>query len=198
MARETPQRSCLGCRSVRDKSELLRFVLAPDRTLVPDLKAKLPGRGAYTCLKADCLKKALTKKQFQRTFKGEVTTLPTDEMVRLVADRMAEHMENYLALANKAGKVVSGTDTVLDALRRQNAGLVILAEDIAQDSARRVCDLAERIGVPCRTLANKDRLGALLGKEFRSVVAVLHGSFVAVLLQEITRYRNFFDEGGAL
>ena len=40
--------------------------------------------------------------------------------------------------------------------------------------------------------------GPLLGKEFRSVAAVLHGSFVAVLLHEITRYRNFFDEGGAL
>jgi len=198
MAKEAPQRSCLGCRTVKEKTELLRFVLAPDRTLVPDLKAKLPGRGAYTCLKADCLRKALARKQFQRAFKGEVMTVPADEMVRLVADRMVGHMENYLALANKAGKVVSGTDTVLDALRRKTAGLVVLAEDTAPESARRVRDLAERVGTPCHTLANKDRLGALLGKEFRSVVAVLHGSFVAVLLHEITRYRNFFDEGGAL
>lgn len=198
MAKEVPQRSCLGCRSVRAKAELLRFVLAPDRTLVPDLKAKLPGRGAYTCMKADCLRKALVRKQFQRAFKGEVTTVPPDEMIRLVADRMLEHMENYLALANKAGKVLSGTDTVLDALRRKTAGLVILAEDTAPESARRVRDLAVKVGTPCHTLADKDRLGALLGKELRSVVAVLHGSFVAVLLHEITRYRNFFYEGGAL
>src|SRR5512137_1259321 len=100
MAKEAPQRSCLGCRSVKDKAELLRFVLAPDRTLVPDLLAKLPGRGAYTCLKAACLRQALVRKQFQRAFKGEVTMAPADEMVRLVAERMLGHIENYLALAN--------------------------------------------------------------------------------------------------
>ncbi len=197
MAKEAPQRSCLGCRSVKDKGELLRFVLAPDRTLVPDLLSKLPGRGAYTCLKAGCLRQALTRKQFQRAFKGEVAAPPADEMVRQVAERMTGHIENYLALANKAGKVVSGTDTVLDSLRRKTAGLILLAEDTAPESARRVRDLAEKVGTPCEMLASKDRLGELLGKELRSAVAVLHGSFVAVLLHEITRFRNFFDEGGA-
>lgn len=198
MAKEAPQRSCLGCRSVKDKADLIRFVLAPDRTLVPDLLTKLPGRGAYTCLKAGCLRQALVRKQFQRAFKGEVTALPADEMVRQVAEKMLGHIESYLSLANKAGKVVSGTDTVLDSLRRQTAGLVLVAEDTAPESARRVRDLAERVGITCHSLASKDRLGELLGKEFRSVVAVLHGSFVAVLLHEITRFRNFFDEGGAL
>lgn len=197
MAKEAPQRSCLGCRSVKGKADLLRFVLAPDRTLVPDLLTKLPGRGAYTCLKAGCLRQALVRKQFQRAFKGEVTTASPDEMVSLVAGRMLGHIENYLALANKAGKVVSGTDSVLDSLRRNTAGLIIMAEDTAPESARRVRDLAERIGTPCHSLASKDRLGELLGKELRSVVAVLHGSFVAVLSHEITRFRNFFDEGGA-
>lgn len=197
MAKEAPQRSCLGCRSVKDKAELLRFVLAPDRTLVPDLLTKLPGRGAYTCLKSGCLRQALVRKQFQRAFKGEVAALPADEMIGLVAAKMLGHIESYLSLANKAGKVVSGTDTVLDSLRRQTAGLVLVAEDTAPESARRVRDLAERVGIPCHSLASKDRLGELLGKEFRSVVAVLHGSFVAVLLHEITRFRNFFDEGGA-
>ncbi len=197
MAKETPQRSCLGCRSVKDKGELLRFVLSPDRELVPDLLAKLPGRGAYTCLKAACLRQALMRKQFQRAFKGEVATPSADEMVGHVAARMSDHIESYLALANKAGKVVSGTDSVLDALHRQTAGLVLLAEDTSPESARRVRDLAARVGTPCETLASKDRLGDLLGKELRSAVAVLHGSFVAVLLHEITRFRNFFDEGGA-
>jgi predicted RNA-binding protein YlxR (DUF448 family)/ribosomal protein L7Ae-like RNA K-turn-binding protein len=197
MAKEAPQRSCLGCRTVKGKSELLRFVLDPDRALVPDLLTKLPGRGAYTCLNAGCLRQALARRQFQRAFKGEVTALPADEMVSLVAGRMLGHIENYLALANKAGKVVSGTDTVLDSLRRKTAGLIIMAQDTAPESARRVRDLAERIGTPCQSLANKDRLGELLGKELRSVVAILHGPFVAVLLHEITRFRDFFDEGGA-
>jgi predicted RNA-binding protein YlxR (DUF448 family) len=50
MAGQSPQRSCLGCGAVRDKGDLLRFVLAPDNVPVPDLKGKLPGRGAYICM----------------------------------------------------------------------------------------------------------------------------------------------------
>ena len=49
MAREEAKRSCLGCRTVKNKEDLLRFVLTPERVLVPDLLFKLPGRGAYIC-----------------------------------------------------------------------------------------------------------------------------------------------------
>jgi predicted RNA-binding protein YlxR (DUF448 family) len=58
MTGKDPQRSCLGCRETKDKKDLLRFVLAPDRTLVPDLLARLPGRGAYTCMNSACLRAA--------------------------------------------------------------------------------------------------------------------------------------------
>ena len=108
MPRIEPQRSCLGCRQVKDKGELLRFVLAPDRTLVPDLQGKLPGRGAYTCPKVSCLKAAAEKKQFARSFKGEVRYGTAAQLIALVAARMEERIGGYLALANKAGKVASG------------------------------------------------------------------------------------------
>ena len=81
MPKNEPQRSCLGCRETRDKNELLRFVLAPDRTLVPDLQHKLPGRGAYTCAKRSCLKAAADRKQFARSFRGEVRHGSADELV---------------------------------------------------------------------------------------------------------------------
>ena len=44
--RETgPERKCIATDEVRPKSELIRFVVGPDLTIVPDLAGKLPGRG---------------------------------------------------------------------------------------------------------------------------------------------------------
>ena len=122
MPRNEPQRSCLSCRKVKNKSALLRFVLAPDRTLVADLQAKLPGRGAYTCLAESCLRAAAVKKQFARAFKGEVRCGTPDELAHQVTVLMEERIAGYLALANKAGKVVSGGDSVTDVLSRHSPG----------------------------------------------------------------------------
>ena len=77
MARNEPQRSCLGCREVRDKKDLLRFVLAPDRTLVPDLQMKLPGRGAYTCRELACFERASGSGGFARVLRTPVRIDPS-------------------------------------------------------------------------------------------------------------------------
>jgi predicted RNA-binding protein YlxR (DUF448 family) len=195
MPRNEPQRSCLSCRQVMDKKELLRFVVAPDRTLVPDLQAKLPGRGAYTCLKKTCLLEAAVKNRFARSFKGEVLFGAPDELVRSVIVRMEERIAAYLALANKAGKVVSGGDIVVDALSRRTPGIVCLALDISPDIRQKMEHLATRAGVEQFSLFDKDRLGALIGKGLRSVVAVERGGFSETIRKELARYRNFFEGG---
>ena len=191
-----PQRSCLGCREVKDKPELLRFVLAPDRTLVPDLLSKLPGRGAYTCPRESCLRAALAKRQFARSFKGEVIAGDADSLVARVASIMEERIASYLALANKGGKVVSGSETVLELLKKRTPGVVFVADDIAADSRDKIAFLAGKAGAPLVTLFSKARLGGLLGKELRGVVAVEQGGFSEAIMREMGRYRNFF-EGGA-
>src|ERR1039457_191060 len=147
MPRTEPQRSCLGCRAVKDKKDLLRFVLAPDMTLVPDLQARLPGRGAYTCLKRSCLLEAAVRKQFSRTFKVEARFGSPEVLANLVASRMEERIAGYLALANKAGQVASGGDAVAERLGGGKAGIICLAADISPDIARKVIFQTERAGV---------------------------------------------------
>lgn len=195
MPRNEPQRSCLSCRTVKEKKELLRFVLAPDRTLVPDLQARLPGRGAYTCLKKSCLREAAAKKQFARSFRGEVRSGAPDELISLVAARMEERIAAYLALANKAGKVVSGGDIVAELLKRQTPGIICIASDISVDIGEKLAHLAGRAGVEQFALFDKERLGALIGKGLRSVVAVERGGFSETIKKELERYRNFFEGG---
>jgi len=196
MAKANPQRSCLGCREVKPKDDLLRFVLDPDRMVLPDIARKLPGRGAYTCFSRSCLVSAVSKRQFSRSFKGEVTLLPEDELITMITRLQKERIISLIAMANKAGKTVSGSDSVMDALRKGSVALLVLAEDISADSRTKFTAIAGKTGVKVIDFSFKERLGATLGKEIRTAVAVISLPFADALDRELTRYRNFF-EGGA-
>ncbi len=195
MTGKDPQRSCLGCRATRDKKELLRFVLAPDRTLVPDILAKLPGRGAYTCMNRACLLNAARTRQFSRAFKGEVRYDGAEQLADQVVSIMEERIGSYLALANKAGKAVSGSDMVMELIKKRKAGVIFLADDISPEIGAKVAELAKRYEVPYVTVFAKDRLGAYVGKGLRSAAAIERSGFVDTVVREIARYRNFFEGG---
>jgi uncharacterized protein len=194
MPKGNPQRSCLACREVKDKGSLLRFVLAPDRTVVPDLQQKLPGRGVYTCMKGSCLSLAAKKKQFSRGFKGEVLGGEAETLTRQVTEKLEERIASYLCLANKGGKIASGSDQVMEKLKKGDAGLLFIATDISNDIGEKFRAVAKLKGVRCMALFNKDRLGELIGKELRSVLAVLDSGFIGSIALEMEKYRNFFEE----
>ncbi|MDD2321274.1 MAG: DUF448 domain-containing protein [Geobacteraceae bacterium] len=198
MAKEEPQRTCISCRKSIEKSKLLRFVLAPDGTVVPDLMNKLPGRGAYTCLTSDCIRQACERKQFSRAFRTEVPVVDPEMIQQRIVSSMEDRIASYLALANKAGKVVSGSDMVAEIIRKKTSvkKYVLLAADISEDIGKKIRGLAEQHQVRYATFFTKDRFGELLGKGLRSVVAIQGDGFVDTMNKEIERYRNFLRGEG--
>ena len=72
MPKKIPQRQCLGCREMKPKPELVRVVRSPEGTVCVDLRGKAPGRGAYVCRSADCLRKALRSKALSRALDVEI------------------------------------------------------------------------------------------------------------------------------
>lgn len=192
---EQPQRSCLGCRTARNKDLLIRFVLSPEVEVLPDLDSRLPGRGAYTCLSSSCLAKAITQNQFKRSYKQDVSVMSAEALVEHVRQQLHDRIIGLIGLANKAGNVTGGGSMVSDALRgKAKPGLVLLATDISEPIGAKIVFLADVNHVPHRTIMTKDDFGAILGKAPRSAIAVKHGGFVAQLLKAIDRYRNFLGE----
>ena len=53
---------------MKPKKELLRVVKAPDGAVSIDLTGRKPGRGAYVCHSAECLKRAIKQRQLERAF----------------------------------------------------------------------------------------------------------------------------------
>lgn len=192
---EKPQRSCLACRETKDRDHLIRFVLSPLGEVVPDLDAKLPGRGAYTCINAACLAAAVKQRQFGRAFKREVSVPYPDQMTVMVSRLLLERVIGYIALANKAGKIIAGGSLVGEALKGKNKpGLVLVAQDVSEAIGEKIAAQAAGNGVACQRILTKDDFGALLGKAPRSAVAVKASGFVAQLVKTIERYRNFLGE----
>ena len=66
MPKKIPMRQCLGCREMKPKRELIRVVRSPEGEVSLDSKGKMPGRGAYVCPGADCLKRAIKSKALSR------------------------------------------------------------------------------------------------------------------------------------
>ncbi len=57
--RPLPQRTCVACRTVRAKRDLVRIVRSPAGELSVDLRGKAAGRGAYCDPDAGCLERGL-------------------------------------------------------------------------------------------------------------------------------------------
>ncbi|MBE5789392.1 MAG: YlxR family protein [Clostridiales bacterium] len=71
--KKTPMRMCVGCRESRDKRDLIRVVRSPDGEVSLDPTGKKPGRGAYVCRKAECLKLAIKRRQLERQLEITLT-----------------------------------------------------------------------------------------------------------------------------
>jgi uncharacterized protein len=80
--RPAPLRSCVACRTVRDKRELVRVVRKPDGTAVLDRGGRVPGRGAYLCDDTSCWALALKRRAIERALE---ITLPTELREQLAA-----------------------------------------------------------------------------------------------------------------
>ena len=85
--RRVPSRSCVACRTVRPKRELVRVVRTPAGEVVLDESGRLAGRGAYVCRSTACLDKAITKGALSRALK---TPLPAD-LREALAEGMTMH-----------------------------------------------------------------------------------------------------------
>lgn len=80
MQKKIPMRQCLGCREMKPKRELVRVVKSPEGEIVLDRTGKAPGRGAYICPDAACLKKAEKGRALERAFSSQIPRAVYDEL----------------------------------------------------------------------------------------------------------------------
>ncbi len=80
--RRYPTRTCVACRTERQKRELVRIVRAPDGSVSFDPTRRAPGRGAYICADGSCWPAALKRKSIERALSAPLPTELRDQLER--------------------------------------------------------------------------------------------------------------------
>jgi predicted RNA-binding protein YlxR (DUF448 family) len=83
--RAVPQRTCVGCRAVNPKRELVRIVRTPDGTVEIDPSGKLSGRGAYLHRQRGCWEQALKRSAIERALKTTLDEATREKLLAYVA-----------------------------------------------------------------------------------------------------------------
>ncbi|RYH04174.1 RNA-binding protein [Salipiger sp. IMCC34102] len=104
-----PERRCIVTSETAPKAGLVRFVVGPDGTVVPDVLEKLPGRGMYVTATRAALD-AAKKGQFSRAARQQVAV--PDGLADEVERQMARRVVDLVAMARKAGLAVCGFEKV--------------------------------------------------------------------------------------
>lgn len=173
---------CAVTRQVRPVEELIRFVIGPAGDVVPDVKHKLPGRGLWVTAARDVLAQAVKRKCFSRGFKREVQVAP--DLVARTEQSLMRATTDALAIAAKAGDVVSGFAKVEAALAESPVTALLHAAEAAPDGVRKLAAAARQTAAtgPGNTPAGPIVINALSGAELDLALGrsnVIHAALLA-------------------
>jgi predicted RNA-binding protein YlxR (DUF448 family) len=187
-----PLRRCAVTRRRLPKERMIRFVVGPDRRIVPDVAAILPGRGIWLSAEGDVLETACTRGSFAKAARCAVMVPPdlSADVKRVLARRIADTM----GLARRAGQAVCGFVKAREWLEADRAGLIVQARDGSPDE--RVRFLGGRAqSVPVVAPLDAAGLGAVFGREQTVHVALAPGRLADRIWIEAERLAGL-ERGG--
>jgi uncharacterized protein len=162
---------------------MIRFVVAPDRALVPDLAARLPGRGIWLSARGDVIETARTRGAFAKAARGPVAVPP--DLLDVLQAALARRIGEHLGLARRAGQAVAGFAKVREWLQSGRAALIVQASDGSADERARL--LGSWSG-PVIAPLTAEALGGVFGREQAVHVAVAAGGLAERLRIDAERF----------
>jgi len=188
-------KKCIATGELLPESELVRFVLAPDGTVVPDVAATLPGRGIWVRASRAAIetseKRNLFAKAAGRAATCEGLALRTEQLLvkRILAD---------LGLARRAGVAVLGFDNIVRALRSPSPPAAIFeARDGSPDGRRKLASAARAANIAIEIVAclDNEEMSLALGRENVVHAALKSGRLAERLVTDASRLKGLRSTG---
>lgn len=221
MSKNIRERKCLVTGDKFPAHKMIRFVMDPGGNIIPDVAAKLPGRGCWIVADRKILEKALKKGVFFRfghhilskvkknssaksrlddvevleeagSQEPHMRVLVQDDLADLVEKLMLQRCLDYLGLANRSGRIISGFEKVRAALKAGKAQILIEASDAAENGRSKICQgLGEKLD-KLRVIERftREQLGQALGLSNAVHLALLPGGMSESFLKEFSRYEG--------
>jgi len=152
---------------------MIRSVIGPDRAVVPDLAARLPGRGIWLSAAKDVVETARLRGAFAKAARGPVTVPP--DLLEMLQAALVRRISESLGLARRAGQAVAGFEKAREWLRDGRAGLVVQAADGSAEERARFLSSARgtmAVHAPLSAVA----LGVVFGRDRAVHVVVAAGA----------------------
>lgn len=192
------ERTCIVTRRRAETPDaLIRFVAAPDGSVVADLKRRLPGRGCWVTAEKAKVADAVRKNLFARALRTDAKAAP--DLADSVEALLVRSALGSLGLARKAGALLLGAAQTDAAVRSGKAIAAIHAGEAAADGVRKI-DQARRATVhlggpdiPSYKLFGEADLGLALGAANVIHAALLQadaGRAALKKLDALARYRG--------
>ena len=99
---------------------------------------------------------------------------------------MNRKIQSLLSLGQRAGKIVTGEDTVERNVKKGSAFLVIIAGDASENTKNKFVNKCKYYNVPYFICYTKEELSSCIGKYNRSVYAITEVNFAEKLRMELS------------
>ena len=98
---------------------------------------------------------------------------------------MREKILSYLGFARKAGKLLSGQETCLQSMKKGKLRLLLLTEDLSENTRKKLISGAEQCGVSYRVYGHSDDIARAVGMRGNAVFGITDENFSNVIIKEI-------------
>lgn len=191
-AQSTRERRDVVSGEVMPEERLIRFVAAPNGSVVPDLARKLPGRGVWVEASREAVTVAVKKNSFARSAKASLK--PGPDLPDLVQSLLERRCLEQLGLARREGVLISGFEKTSAAISGAKAAWWIEAFDGALDGRRKLFAVRAkslRPDLPVFGAFSAQELGVSIGGETVIHVALLAGRRAGRWTEEVRRLAGF-------
>ncbi len=104
---------------------------------------------------------------------------------------MREKFDSYIGFAAKSRKLISGTETCKAFMARGKVKLLIIADDLSENTKEKVIREAVKNNVAYKIFGSKEKLSAITGEADSGVFGILDDNFKNVILKEIESREEF-------
>ena len=146
---KSPERKCILTGRHGERDELIRLAISPDGDVLPDPRARAPGRGAWLGVSRAELETAIAKGKLKgalaRAFKSAPPRVPDDLPAQIDAG-LLRTLTDRLGLEMRSGHLILGSERIAEHARGGGLSALYHASD-ASDGGTAKLDQAWRVGM---------------------------------------------------
>ena len=103
---------------------------------------------------------------------------------------MENKILSYLGFAAKARKLVTGYNTCIYMMEKRKIRLLILTEDLSENSVKKMVSAAEKHRVPCKIYGSREQLSRMTGNIDKGIYGVTDDNFAKVISDGIDQIQS--------